>query len=226
MIDVHPPHKSIGNTGEFLLHLFTITIGLLIAVGIEGCVGRYEHHKLAEEARQTMRVEIQKNAKSADTALADIEQEQKRKADELASVQKIQLTPNDPASRDLNLSVNFDLVGFEDTAWKTAQATGALGFMSYEEAERYSDIYDAEQVVEREQDQIAEDETQMLGVAREVHPGKGGRLTAESANMVAKQLGIIQGHLLTLKLAARLLQAEEEAFLQGKEAPRSLSATE
>ena len=37
MIDVHAPHKAIGNTGEFFLHLFTITIGLLIAVGIEGC---------------------------------------------------------------------------------------------------------------------------------------------------------------------------------------------
>jgi hypothetical protein len=226
MIDVHPPHKTIGNTSEFFLHLFTITIGLLIAVGIEGCVERYEHHRLAEEARQTMTAEIRNNAKSAGTALAGIKQEQKRNADELASVQKIQLTPNDPTGRDLNLSVSFELVGFDDTAWKTAQATGALGFMPYAEAERYSDIYDAEQVVEREQDQIAEDETQMLGVAREVHPGQGGRLTGESANAVAKQLGIIEGHLLTLKLAARLLQAEQDAFLEGKESPHNLSATD
>jgi len=33
-MDVHPPHKPITNISEFFLHLFTITIGLLIAVGI------------------------------------------------------------------------------------------------------------------------------------------------------------------------------------------------
>jgi len=225
MIDVHPPHKSIGNTSEFFLHLFTITIGLLIAVGIEGCVERYEHHRLADEARQTMAAEIRKNAKSVGTALTDIDQEQKRNADELASVQKVQLTPNDLSVHNLNLSVSFAMVGFDDTAWKTAQATGALGFMPYAEAERYSDIYGAEETVLREQDQIAEDETQMLGVAREVHPGQG-TLMGEGANAIAKQLGIIEGRLLTLKLAARLLQAEQEAFLEGKEAPQSLSVKE
>jgi len=225
MIDVHPPHKTIGNTSEFFLHLFTITIGLLIAVGIEGCVERYQHHELAAEARQTMNGEIRKNAKSVGNVLADIDKEQKRNAGELVSVQKIQLAPNDPSSRNLNLSVSFAMVGFDDTAWKTAQATGALGFMPYAEAERYSDIYGAEETVLHEQDQIAEDETQMLGVARAVHPGQG-TLTGEGANAIAKQLGIIQGHLLTLKLAARLLQVEQEAFLEGKDAPTSLSIKE
>jgi hypothetical protein len=58
MLDVHPPHKAIGNTGEFFLHLFTITIGLLIAVGIEGAVERHQHHELARDARETMTAEI------------------------------------------------------------------------------------------------------------------------------------------------------------------------
>jgi hypothetical protein len=225
MIDVHPPHKAIGNTSEFFLHLFTITIGLLIAVGIEGCVERYQHRELAAEARQTMNGEIRKNAKSVGNVLADIDKEQKRNADELVSIQKIQLAPNDPSSRNLNLSTSYAMVGFDDTAWKTAQATGAMGFMPYAEAEKYSDIYGAEQTVLREQDQIVEDETQMLGVAREVHPGQG-RITGEDANAIAKQLGIIEGHLLGLKLAAMLLQAEQEAFLEGKDAPTSLSIKE
>ena len=225
MIDVHPPHKSIGNTSEFFLHHFTITIGLLIAVGIEGCVERYQHHELANEARQTMKAEIRSNANRVEAALADIQQEQKRNTDELVSVQKIQSTPNDAKGHELNLSVSYNMVGFDDTAWRTAQATGALGFMPYAEAERYSDIYGAEQTVLKEQDQVAEDETQMLGVAREVHPGSG-TLTQENAGLVAKQLGIIEGHLLGLKLAARLLKAEQEAFLEGKDAPHSLSTTD
>jgi hypothetical protein len=37
MLDVHLPHKLHG-FGEFLLHLFTISVGLLIATQIESCV--------------------------------------------------------------------------------------------------------------------------------------------------------------------------------------------
>ena len=52
MLDVHPPHTAIHGTGEFLLHLLTITVGLLIAVGIEGAVTRHEHQKLARRLRK------------------------------------------------------------------------------------------------------------------------------------------------------------------------------
>ena len=51
MLDVHPPHKAIEGVGEFFLHLFTITVGLLIAVGIEAAVERHQHRELAAEAR-------------------------------------------------------------------------------------------------------------------------------------------------------------------------------
>ena len=36
MLDVHPPHEKMHGFKDFLLHLFTITIGLLIALGLEG----------------------------------------------------------------------------------------------------------------------------------------------------------------------------------------------
>src|SRR5271170_7037336 len=47
---------------DFLLHLLTISSGLLIAVGIEGCVELHPEHKLVREARETMREEIQYNS--------------------------------------------------------------------------------------------------------------------------------------------------------------------
>ena len=33
MLDVHPPHGKMHGVGDFFLHLFTITVGLLIALG-------------------------------------------------------------------------------------------------------------------------------------------------------------------------------------------------
>ncbi len=222
MIDVHSPHKTIGNKGEFFLHLFTITIGLLIAVGIEGCVGRYEHHRLAEEARRTMTGEIQKNTASVKDALADIDQEQKRSAANLAGFQKVQLNPHDTSNDNLNIDIGYSVVGLADTAWKTAQATGALSYMPYKESERFSNIYGAEETFLKEQDQLAEDEAQFLGIIQEFHLGTG-QPSVEAANAMAKQSGIMQGHLMTMKLAARYLQNEQTAFLEGKDPQHHLS---
>jgi hypothetical protein len=131
MLDVHPPHKAIGNAGEFFLHLFTITIGLLIAVGIEAAVEHHQHRELAREARETMKEEIRKNAESTNEALRDISGEQQRMKGNLAGVRKVQLNPNDPSANDLKLDFSYNTTGLDDTGWKTAQATGALAFMPY-----------------------------------------------------------------------------------------------
>ena len=74
MLDVHAPHEKMHGFGDFLLHLLTITVGLLIAVGIEGCVEWRHHRHLAADARETMRAEIEHNAKTLDKALIEIKQ--------------------------------------------------------------------------------------------------------------------------------------------------------
>ena len=68
MLDVHLPHKGIRGFSEFLIHLFTITVGLLIAVQIESCVEWRHHLHLAEEARVALRAEIEHNLKDLKAA--------------------------------------------------------------------------------------------------------------------------------------------------------------
>lgn len=220
MIDVHPPHSAIGNVSEFFLHLFTITIGLLIAVGIEAAVEVHQHHELAEHARQTMTEEIRHNASTVDKALTDIAQEQQKTMQNLEFLQKVQLTGKTPANG--NMDIGYTTLDLEDTAWRTAQATGALAFMPYTESERFSDLYDVEQLFVQRQSQLSEDESQMLGAIREFHIG-AGKLTVDGANAMARELGIFQGHLLALKIATRLLQNEQNAFLKGTKPVSHLS---
>ncbi len=50
MLDVHPPHEKIHGFRDFLLHLLTITIGLLIALGLEALVERVHQNHLREES--------------------------------------------------------------------------------------------------------------------------------------------------------------------------------
>ena len=222
MLDVHPPHKAIEGVGEFFLHLFTISIGLLIAVGIEAAVERHQHRELAAEARDTMTAEIRKNSSNVADALTDIDQEQQKVKDNLAKVRKVQVNPSDPSSRNLNLDISFNTTGLEDTGWRTAQVTGALAFMPYAESERYTSIYRVGEEFLKNQDQLSEDESRTLGIIQKFHIGEGS-LTKDAADALAEQFGIWQGHLLTLKIAARVLQDQQNAFLEGREPKHNMS---
>ena len=46
VLDVHPVHGKMHGFKDFLLHLFTITVGLLIALALEGWVERMHHHEI------------------------------------------------------------------------------------------------------------------------------------------------------------------------------------
>jgi hypothetical protein len=74
----------------------------------------------------------------------------------------------------------------------------------------------------KSQDQLSEDESRILGIIQKFHVGEG-TLTKDAADALAEQFGIWQGHLLVLKIAARVLQEEQSAFLEGREPKHSMS---
>ena len=61
MLDIHLPHGKLEGFKDFFLHLFTITVGLLIALSLEGWVEHVHHRHLAREAEDGLRVEIANN---------------------------------------------------------------------------------------------------------------------------------------------------------------------
>lgn len=222
MLDVHPPHKAIHGTAEFFLHLFTITVGLLIAVGIEGAVTQHEHHKLAEEARETMTAEIRHNQGQVRDALQKIAGEKKRLQANPAAVSAVQKDPNGPAAENAQLDIQYDTTGLDHTAWRTAQATGALSYMSYDDASRFSSIYETAENFEHSEDKLQEDESRFLGLIRRYLPSNG-RLSKEGADALAEQFGVLQGHLLAIDIAARVLQEQQDAFLEGRKPSNHMS---
>ena len=50
--DIHPPHQAAHSWRDIFVHLATITVGLFIALSLEGCV-EWQHHLFAD---QTTRV--------------------------------------------------------------------------------------------------------------------------------------------------------------------------
>jgi hypothetical protein len=169
-----------------------------------------------------MTAEIRKNSRDVADALKDIDREQQKLKHNLAEVRNVQLNPKASSSQSPSLDISFNTTGLEDTGWRTAQATGALAFMPYAESERYTSIYRVEEEFLKNEDLLSEDESRILGTIQKFHVGEGS-FTREAADALAEQFGIWQGHLLVLKIAARVLQEEQNAFLEGREPKHNLS---
>src|ERR1700689_3634043 len=76
VIDIHPPHQPIHGWREFFLHLATITIGLLIALGLEGMVEWQHHRHLVHEAEASLHNEIKSNSDAMKRALDSLHKNQ------------------------------------------------------------------------------------------------------------------------------------------------------
>ena len=221
-MDVHAPHHPIGGWKDFFVHLITISVGLLIAVGIEGCVELHREHKLVREARETMREEIQHNSDKMKEAVVTLDKQTETMKKNIATLSHIQENPKDKAAQDAQIDTNFSIIGLRDTAWKTAQATGALSFMPYAEAQRYSDVYGTQKDFVDQQDKVLEDESQFFGVMAKTNFGHNGIITQEQANLALERFGIWQAHLAYVDLMARATAETDAAFLVGKEGPHEM----
>jgi hypothetical protein len=126
MLDVHAPHERMEGVSDFLLHLLTITVGLLIALSLEGLVEWRHHVHLVDEARTTMRAEIARNAQDLDKNVAVMRKQRNEINANLDYLAKVQTNPKDEKSQHGSLTANYSIFDLRDTAWKTAQSTGAL----------------------------------------------------------------------------------------------------
>jgi hypothetical protein len=221
-VDVHAPHHPIMGWKDFLLHLVTITIGLLIAVGIEGLVELHREHTLVKEARKTLHDEIAYNSRKLDDALKDIDSEKSTMNHNVKLLTRVLEDPKDKDAQKGSIRADFVTVGLHDTAWKTAQATGALAYMPYSESQRYADLYGAQQDFLGQQGKLLEDEAQLLGVFAKTDFGHND-VTPEQASLALERFGIWRSHLMYLGLMAKVSALSDKAFLEGKEAPTSMS---
>jgi hypothetical protein len=61
MLDVHAPHQSIHTWRDFFIHIAVISIGLLIAIGLEQTVEYLHHRHQVADLREALRIERGQN---------------------------------------------------------------------------------------------------------------------------------------------------------------------
>jgi hypothetical protein len=69
MLDVHPPHHAASTWRDFLIHIATIVIGLLIAVGLEQTVEAIHHHDQRDHLQEDLHDEAAQNLQVIDRDL-------------------------------------------------------------------------------------------------------------------------------------------------------------
>jgi hypothetical protein len=137
-MEIHGPEGPTKSFKDFAIHIVIVTIGILIALGLEGIRETIYVHRVVRDARENFRAELEANRSNLDkelkndsTTLAQIDQI-------VADLPKLRLNPAQLAQRvaDLKPSGYF----FSSSRWESALSTGALGHMSVDEVNRYAEV--------------------------------------------------------------------------------------
>ena len=162
MLDVHAPEHPIGNVREFLIHLFTITCGLLIALGLENAAEALHHRHERNEAEAMIRQEIRENRGDAEAAGPLTISELKSLQAVLHFVQGRSEGNQGAPSADANM--DFTEGELQDAAWRTASSTGVLAFFDYTEVERFAAAYKEQELLQVTLERTLEDYLQRSSV--------------------------------------------------------------
>jgi hypothetical protein len=151
--EVHPPHRRINSVGEFFLHLFTITIGLLIALALENAASAVHHRHQREEAETTIRKEMADNRAHLAKADEAIQGELRNMNGAVGYLE--QRSRGNDASAE-GLSLGFNMIHLQNAGWRMANATGVLQYMDYDDVQRFAESYDEQDVFNGLQSQTLE----------------------------------------------------------------------
>ena len=209
MLDVHPVHKSVHGWRDFLLHLLTITIGLFIALSLEGLLEWHHHRNLVHEAVASLHEEIRSNAAGLGGAVTDIKQQREKLAGDVKVLKQLIHTGKLP--KNSNLEITFNIRGFENLSWRTAQSTNALSYMPYETAKQYAEIYDLQEQLEVAEREAARDA--IISLAPFLNMGKGDGPSRAEAPAMKEHIEILQAQLILLDSLVTKLDGEYKKFL-------------
>jgi prefoldin subunit 5 len=141
-MEIHAPEKPIHTRKEFMFHMFTVVLGILIALALDGMVTWAHHRILVREARANIATELRNNRETIQKAVPEIQARQKQLQEMIATIDAVEKSRKLPAG---HLGYNYASYELYSTAWKTASVSGAVTHMEYDQLKDYTDAYDLQQ---------------------------------------------------------------------------------
>jgi hypothetical protein len=129
-MDIHAPEGPTHSFRDFAIHIGIVTIGILIALGLEGVRETLHEREQRRETRAVFRREIDANRKN----LGLQDRQLDRNVAQLDSILSRSRTPSDAAVLKQQIAaVDPGFYFVSDSGWQTALSTGALGHMETDE---------------------------------------------------------------------------------------------
>jgi hypothetical protein len=149
-MDLHAPEGPIRSLKDFATHLCVVTVGILIALGLEQLVEAHHRAQLGEEAVSGFRHELTDNRTQVTEVLDSLpkmREQVQRQVEQLSAaagggggaVPSLMKYPG----------VSFDLVSV--ASWDTAVVTQGLAELPYDAVKRYSEAYGSMRVFMEEE---------------------------------------------------------------------------
>jgi hypothetical protein len=158
MLDVHAPNGRMESVKDFLLHVLTMTVGLFIALLLEGCVERYHKAEVRREAEANLRQEVVDNKRKLTEAQPVMKAEEKTL--KIALDFLIAKEAGKPYTLP-GIDLGFSIRSLSDASWRTASVTGALALMDYQEVQGYAGTYQLQEQLMQLQTETLNDFLQM-----------------------------------------------------------------
>jgi hypothetical protein len=139
MLDVHPPHQPTHTWRDFFIHIATIVIGLLIAIGLEQTVEAIHHHHQRAELTEQMRTEAEHNVavlqKDIDRILGEY-----RYVEKLGDALRVgKVTANGVDVQGVpSPGISVTITSPSRATWQAAQAAGIISLLPPEQAKLYA----------------------------------------------------------------------------------------
>lgn len=141
-MEVHPPDHALHSWRDFLIHMGTITLGLLIALGLESMAELYHMHHRVNETRDALAEELKTNVRASQGFAIELRREALILNGDLQALQYLKAHPgtklNELPAPLYWSAFNLD---FQDSAWKTAQQTGMTAQMPVQEVMQMGQFY-------------------------------------------------------------------------------------
>jgi hypothetical protein len=192
MLDVHTPDHRIGGVRDFTIHLLTITVGLLIALGLENAAEAMHHRHQRKEAETNIRLELTSNRDSLHTQAPVVMDELHNLGLFLTLLQDQRDGKPVPTGK---LNLQFHEAPIPDAAWRTAGSTGVLAFMDYGEVEKLAAAYKQQDMLEKAEESALEDYLEFLPLLDQNQQLISKDGAAEALPLVRRAYGHVEGML-------------------------------
>jgi hypothetical protein len=139
-MDLHPPGGPVRSVRDFFVHLGIVTLGILIALGLEQMVEIHQRSKIAAEALAGFRKEIVDNEAHVKDVMADMTGLRAKAQNAIANLSQDPAPGAAPPRIDYP-GIRLDFIS--SASWDSAIATHALNDLPYDTVKRYAEAFGA-----------------------------------------------------------------------------------